>query len=161
MGGMLGDRQTTIPAMLIIKNRTLTEEAVLSLVKKGISKCGKEAPRTVNLPWYVFDMHTQVGKIAASIFLKKHKELIPDRKEFESLWLCAESAHTPKHLSGYRKVLDAPSMYDCIWWPVVLKHRLSVGGRPAKECLNLWRTKWRNEMESIVHWLLEKRGNEK
>jgi hypothetical protein len=163
MGGMLGDRQLSLPAMILVVLRKLDPEAVREGVKKGAAdwaqQSGRRNPVTVPLPWYSFDMHTQVGKIALSSYSRRSKI---DRDQLFNLWFLAESAFIPRWHCQFSRIVDHPTVFDSMWWPVAFKERLgpSLNGSTAKQNLQWWREELREDVKGLIEWLLTKRESE-
>lgn len=164
-GGMLDDRKACLACMLLIASRGLDEQEAKKQVEWGVARWVRNSkrnkPRTVNLPWYVFDMHTAAGKFASSVFMKrKGKEYVGLTKDkFENIWFSFESALIPKDLVKVvpytREKLTA---YDNMWWPIQLKLELPFGGYKPKGVKHLWDSGMRDEVRSIVRWCLDKRA---
>jgi len=155
MGGMFGDRVVAVGSILLLMTRTVDEAIVDDLIDKGVKSWTKKKgrrPRTVNLPWYVFDMHTQVGKIAMSVVKKKKKELIPD--DLLAVWFLLESAYIPESLRVEN--LETPNAFEEKWWPIHKKSELEQQG--GKDMIQIWDDSLRDHIKGIVEWLLEKRG---
>lgn len=162
MGGMLGDRQCSLVAMLLIAHRGLDQAEVLRGEKRGIAThlqvYGRRKPRTVNLPWYSFDMHTVAGKMAMSAYGKRNKHGL-EHGDIGSMWFMLESNFTPMNRISYGKIMDEPGPWDCIWHAPLLKLKLSIQGMSPKETKALWETSCREEVRDLVVWALEKRGD--
>jgi len=159
-GGMTGDRCICITAMLLIAELHINESQINELIEKSVQlwvkRYGVRKPKTVEYPWYVFDMHTQVGKIAMNIFLKKHAEKLGLQNiDFQWFWFWIESgvladylvfddskgwaAFTNKYYkSAYRKFASLPNMtYD--------------------ESLKFWKERVVPNLKGLIEWLLNKR----
>lgn len=165
MGGMLSDRQISIAAMILIAHRRLSSEAVAVGERKGLElyklRTGGGKPVTINLPWYVFDMHTRVGKRAQSAFIRHHLSKYDglDRSKFGDLWFMLESAFSPKGEVTYTALKDNPATFENMWWPVLLKLSLSFGDYTAKEASDLWAHKMSRQVKDLVAWALGRRVN--
>ena len=167
-GGMLDDRKACLACMLLIVSRGLDEAEAKKMVTWGVKRWVKNSkrakPRTVNLPWYVFDMHTAAGKFASAVFMKKRgKEYVGlTKKKFEDTWFAFESALIPKDLVKVVPYTEGPlTSYDSMWWPMQVKLEVPFGGYTAKGVKELWDNHMREEIRNIVKWCLARRDEEK
>ena len=160
MGGMFGDRIMSLAAILLLTHRGIEEGYIDDLVEVGLKRWvdshGKRKPKTVNLPWYVFDFHTQVGKIAVSIWRKNksHKYQI---KDLHAVWFYLESGHVPSFMR--EENLKNPSAFEEKWWPLFKEYSIKKGGGGEKDVKLSWKRTIRDELKGIVEWVLEKREN--
>ena len=164
MGGMMGDRQICLSSMVLLYHRGVNEEEVMADVRanaeKWKEKHGRKHPEEVEIPWYAFDMHTQAGKIALGIFMRRSAEKSRiDRDSFEATWFLLESAKIPKELLRVVKVTDGSTLgaLDCAWWVPYVNVRLSQGKKTPKQLVHLWKTKMRDDIKGAVYWILGKR----
>lgn len=161
-GGMAGDKTACFATMLLIAMRGLKQDDVEdyisdSLKKKKIAR----QPRTVELPWYVFDMHTTIGKMAMSIFMKHHAEKFDiDKDGLDGLWFCLESAKIPPEDLPLVKYSDdaKPTAFESMWWPLAVRDEIQFADNSAKQAKALWDSKIGTEIQSIVNWCIEKRS---
>lgn len=164
-GGMVGDKWMLLAAIILIISRGIQKSYVSQSEAIGMeawkNKAGKRKPRTVSLPWYVFDMHTQAGKFAMNVFMKRKAAdfLIKDRDALQSVWFIEESAFVPPHLLievGADEEVILP--HQTFWWQYVTdKMEAKVLGHTLEEFReNVW-PKMQVELEGIVGWCLEKR----
>lgn len=165
MGGMYDDRVACIAAMVLIGTRRMRKpkvEKVIDETTRQRLKIFNRKPRTVELGWYCFDMHTVVGKMALSISIKKNKNYGLAKNDLSNVWFCLESAKVTKNLLQVARLTEKPSFLDNMWWPLYVKNTLSIGGQGAKATKELWDSKIRGEVEELVNWCLEKReGDER
>jgi len=158
MGGMLGDRIMSLGGIVLLTNRPIDEARIDDLIDSGLKKWKKEKgrkPRIVNMPWYAFDMHTQVGKIAMSIWTKRKSHKY-DIKDFDSTWFYLESGYVPETMRVENR--KAPDAFEEKWWPILTQHFFMDEGSSIEKRTSLWNEKIRSEVEGIVAWLLEKRS---
>lgn len=155
-GGMLGDRRCCLAAMIMIAERGLDKKRVNQMIQADIQRLGHQRkPATVNLPWYIFDMHTAVGKFAMSVFMKRAaaKFEIEDKAVLHDLWFLKESGLVA------RKLLAAPSekneltIFEQGLWGLHKERQL---GAMDQKIVEQW-PKIREELEKIVMWCLEVR----
>ena len=164
-GGMAGDKQACMVAMILIAIRRLDKKQIKELVSASVNISIKK-PRTVNLPWYCFDMHTLVGKWASSIFMKRAAPRLElddlTKEKFEDIWFYFESAVIP--IKDLKLVSFSPTQEllptESMWWGEIIKQTVPFGENSAKEVKGLWDSKMKREIESIVNWCLEKRGED-
>jgi len=144
MGGMLGDKQQCIVAMILIAQHGLQQERVKKAEVEGLKRWKGGKPKTVNLPWYVFDFHTALGKMARSIFLKRKAKDFGniDEDGFSKIWFHLESGFVPKDLIAESQA----------FWPAWREAELT--GLPVK----LWEKGMKKEIQSIVNWCIERRS---
>uniref|UniRef100_A0A6M3M4F2 Uncharacterized protein n=1 Tax=viral metagenome TaxID=1070528 RepID=A0A6M3M4F2_9ZZZZ len=144
MGGMLGDKQQCIVTMILIAQYGIAKNVVAQAEIDGLKRWKGGKPKTVNLPWYVFDMHTAVGKMAMGILIKRKAAQFGniDQEALSKLWFYMESGFVPKEM-----VSDSQA-----WWPAWREEELA--GLPVK----LWEKGMKKEIQSIVNWCLEKRS---
>lgn len=161
-GGMFVDRWLCLAAMVLVVSRGIEKEAVEKAAADGVSHWAAEAggrkPRTVNLPWYVFDMHTAPGKMALAIFMKNHAKRvrIESKEDFEELWFVRESGFVPNSMVRTAENEDKATFLDTVWVRLAEreKEKLRFGGRSTAD--RLWKRSY-PEISSIVRWCLEKR----
>jgi len=163
MGGR-GDRIFCVSAMVLLFYRGLDKKKVKADVKANAKKWkkdnGRSKVRTVELPWYAFDKHTQAGQIALGIFMKHSAEKYNiSRDDFWNLWFYMESAKTPKHLLRLPTDTSNLTAFDSAWWLPYVASKLPYKGYTAKGAAYLWKTKIRDDIKGAVHWILRKREN--
>jgi hypothetical protein len=167
MGGMLGDRQICLSGIILLTFRGINKDEVLDDIKVNAEKWKKEVggskPQMVELPWYVFDMHTQAGKIATSIFMKHSSERYHIQyEEFLRVWFFLESAKTPKHLIKVKKPeAEEVDAFDSIWWLPFVSQEIKFKDYSPKAVVNIWKTKMRDDIKGAVFWILDKREKNK
>lgn len=169
MGGMTGDRCICMSAMLLTISRGLDPDLIQSDLKKQAKKwkaiVDRGKPITVEMPWYAFDMHTQCGKIAKSIFgrnkLDHYSNLSVEK--FSSLWFWCESAFTPPYLLQLKRPQDEQkaNCLDTIWYAPYLKRKLPYAQYTAKEVVRLWSRSMRRDIQGCVEWIVNKRSEKK
>jgi len=159
-GGMLADRVACLGAMILITMRGLDEEKITEHVQMAIRERLTEKPKTIPLPWYVFDTHTQVGQMALGVFMKRyagkyHAKMT--RTIVDNIWFFHESAvHEFVNLMPFDK--DAkPTCFDSIWWVPLIKVWTAFGDQTPKQAKEHWQNGIRSEIEKLVIWALEKR----
>lgn len=168
MGGMWGDRCITLSTLVMMSARKpITEKEVKIDVKKGANKwkvrTGRDKPKTVDIPWYCFDMHTQAGKIARSIFMKhKAKKYDIDVEQFNAISFYLESAFNPKGAVKWVPKFNHDrkfTPFETAWWLPHLKDMLQMGKRPPKVIKKMWANGMREDLRGAVNWILEKRAS--
>jgi len=165
-GGMLDDRFWCLAAMVLIKMRGIDQEAIKEDLVEGLKKwqkrTGRKKPRTVNLPWYVFDMHTQAGGYATNIFMKnkaaKYEGL--DRKKFKDVWFSFESGKIANYLINWTALKEDPGMMETMWALEDIRQRVAFGKNNPKQAKFQWDNQIRAEIKGAVRWVLEKRDSE-
>ncbi len=164
-GGMLGDKWVMLSSQVMLASRGLDEEEVQEQIQQGfirwLDKAGSRQPRTVDLPWFVFDMHTVAGKMAMSAVFNKQgdKFRLKSKEELDLIWFLLESAFVPPELR--RQVPYAlrplPSCFEEMWWQINVRSELNSlenwNYRAAKE--DLW-PQLQPELERLVQWALTK-----
>ena len=107
----------------------------------------------------MFDMHTVAGKMVQTAFTKhqmgKYDGL--DKSKFVDLWFMLESAFTPNEDAKYSALKEDPTIWENMWWPVLLKLSLPFGEHSAKGVKELWFTDIRQQVQRLVEWALDKR----
>ncbi len=167
MGGMWGDQCMQITGLVLLSARELIQKEVKVDIKKGANKwkarTGRDKPKTVDIPWYCFDMHTQAGKIATSIFMKhKAKKYDIDKEQFLTIWFYLESSHYPKGTLIWVPKFDYDkkfTVFETGWWLPHLKHILAIGKKTPKQTKKMWKNGMRGDIEGAVNWILEKRAS--
>jgi hypothetical protein len=168
-GGMIGDKWMILACIILHATRKVTKKRVAEQEKIGLRKWrksnGSRKPKRVNLPWYAFDMHTQLGKIAGGIFMKrKAKDFgIASRENFDDIWFFLESGWVPKELQQ-ESTGDAESVkcHETFWWPVAVDCTLDqIDGFSGHQVLRQDWKKMKKEMIGIIGWLQEKRDQER
>jgi len=169
-GGMIGDRWILAMAVLLLASRPCSPRIIKKKVRWGIdhwaSAHGRSTPIIKSLPWYVFDMHTQVGKIVMSVFLKHHREKfrIKDREELSNVWFLLESGFVPDELQEEASIDDeavgcSQSALLRLSWDYSLKKNLSGWSGVDKFLEDGW-PGMRRELQELVRWCLERRESE-
>lgn len=161
-GGMLDDRQGCLTMMIMIAIRRLDKKEVRKSIDDSVEKymVQKKIPKNLGtIPWYAFDMHTQVGKIVLSILGKRK---CPGwgitKDQLAQLWWSFESSIVPPSQTQYAPFKLNPTMFESIWWIPALKADLKQVGLPdAKKASQNWNKLYREEVKGVVEWLLKKR----
>lgn len=165
MGGWLGDRQLCLTNMVLISFRGLDKEEVRGVIDDSVNQYaelhGKPKPLD-ELPWFIFDMHTAIGKIALSILCKrKIKKWKITEEDLRNLWFLLESGVVRKDQMKYSKMTDNPTPFESIWLMPSIRNKLNgIRGMTVEEIANFWKEKIKPEVESVVKWLLDKRSEE-
>lgn len=167
MGGMTGDRLMSVVAIFLIKCRGLCKENVDSALKNSVnlwysSIKSRRKPISVDLPWYSFDQHTQVGKIALGIFMKNQakKFNIASADDIKRLWFWSESAYSPEYLVPVCADTNSPTVYENAYFYDCLSANLSQFGGDLSEVKKLWDNSVKSAVAGCVEWLLGKRLSE-
>jgi hypothetical protein len=166
-GGMLGDRWMLVASLILMASRPCNKKLIAREEKWGIKRwttlAGKRKPRMMDLPWYVFDMHTQAGKIVLSAFTKHYQDTLKfaTKREIEVVWFHMESGLVP---DDFQVAVDMDEeSVGCVqsaWWPLATETSLQLhlskwdsvdafrsGGWPLMQ----------EKLESLVQWALERR----
>lgn len=133
-GGMVADKWGLLAGMILIACRRMLKKDVKTLEEKGLplwkEHFGRK-PKTINLPWYVFDMHTGIGKWALNIFMKRtaKKFGIELRSDLFDIWFCFSSGFVPPYLHKELPLSDASiaTIEEEIWWPAIVPVLLTAG----------------------------------
>jgi len=165
-GGMMGDRWACLGGMVMVKMRGLKKTAVQDAMEEGMRRHfeqnGRRKPRIINLPWYVMDMHTAVGKFAMSVHLKRFAEKYPglDRDKLDAVWFLMESVYSPPDQMTYQKYDRRKKLtpVDNMWFVKNMQLELPFGDYSAKEVSELWKSKMRKQLSSLVEWCAQKRA---
>ena len=160
MGGKAGDLAMCSPAYYLLNSREFVKDEIQSLIDQGTAEWytlnGKRKPRTVKLPWYVFDQHTQAGMFALNVFLKNHSDTLPFKVEhFKQLWFWGESAFIPDRL--LKKADDNPKVWENMFYDLHLSDKIGISGMDVGEFQHWWKDEIQNRLSGIVEWCLEKR----
>lgn len=130
-GGMGGDRELMITIAWMSVTRPWPEPEIMDVPKEEDVEAAKE------LPWYVWDMHTSIGKIVRS----ELRKLIEDRMEWryvsDDLWFNSESAKCGKLVQG------------SFWWETMVRSLWKRYGRTPEEAANDWE-RWMPKIRSMV-----------
>jgi hypothetical protein len=157
MGGMMVDRRTAIAAMILIYFRRLNPNDIEAGMDFGTKRLGDQKKlKTSELPWYAFDKHTQLGKIALANIAKKNKV---DPDVLWQVWFHCESAYVPNDLCKWSKVKELPDVWESMWWPVMLKKVLAVNDKTPRENNAWWFSEMQDKARGAVEWLIDKRDN--
>jgi hypothetical protein len=169
-GGMLNDRYFAFTGMILLFLRGLDEAAVNEDLKKGRDRWvkkvnGRTKPRTVSLPWYVFDKHTQVGREAIGKILSRWNQAgqgrdALDEYHLDTIWFYLESAKTGKDMINIvAEEREGLTALDSMWWLKMLRHRLSLNDHlTPKKCAQMWKRDGLAELTEEVTWeIIEKR----
>lgn len=167
-GGMLNDRYYALTAMILLFLRGIDEEAVAQDLREGRdhwvkSVNGRTKPKLVNLPWYVFDKHTSVGREVIGRVLSQWNsrgEKALNEHELSLIWFYLESAKTGIDRIRIKNPLKThnPSSFDSIWWIVNIRNRLTLGSFGPRDCVDLWKNKGLRDLCEGVTWeIIDKR----
>jgi len=160
-GGMLGDRQACVACMVMITHRGLNQAEIGTHMQDVVSSYvakAKRKPKDITIPWYCFDFHTAIGKQALGIFMKRKAASYGlNEAQVRDIWFMLESGYVPNNQIRYRAPFDKPTMLDTIWWPVWMKHCLTVNGKLPKYWKELWETELQKEIHGIINWVISKR----
>ena len=166
MGGMFVDRCFCLSGMILIAMRGLRKDDILLDIKAGKEKWLKrvnrrDKPRTINLPWYVFDKHTRVGMAAIKIFMEHKAAKYPGLTEekFRSIWFYIESAYSPIDSLCLKPKEDYYTAFDSIYWLPLLNRELRYSHNGPKKVKKIWDSKMRKQIRVIVEEVLESRDN--
>lgn len=165
-GGMLGDKWFLLAAIILTASRHFKVEKVAKAeaygIKRWSKRIGKRKPRSINLPWWVFDMHTGVGKIALKTFMKrKAKEFhITTPEDLAHIWFLLSSGMVPDDLMRHCALsAQEVSCLQSAWWVLnisMVLDRLDSSRLTYAKCVKMW-PKVERELNGIVTWLLERR----
>jgi hypothetical protein len=130
-GGMGGDRELMVTIAWMCVTRPWQEPEMIEVPKEENVEPAK------GLPWYVWDMHTSIGKIVR-LELRK---LIEDRMEWryvtDDLWFNQESAKCDRLAEG------------SFWWPLMVNALWKRYGRMPEEAERDWQV-WRPRIKALV-----------
>lgn len=169
-GGMLNDRYFAFTGMSLLFLRGLDRKAVIADLKNGRERWLKKVnnrrkPKTINLPWFVFDKHTQVGRDSIGEVLSRWNGRRRSRKlniyEIETMWFYLESVRVGKDmirvLSEEKNELTA---LDSMWWLKLIRHKLSFSDElTPKRCAQIWKEEGLAELTAEVTCeIIEKRN---
>jgi len=162
MGGMLGDRQCALATMVLVSHRGLKQKDVQAGVKRGlgawVDRVGRKRPRTVEMPWYVFDMHTAAGKMALYTYLKHYaKPHAIGYNRLNKMWFQLESNFSPEYAIEYAPLSKKPGIWQCVWHQPYLDLKMPEEGLSRAEVETKWAEKVRPKLIELVAWALEKR----
>jgi len=163
-GGQPGDRRRCIVTILLLALRGITKDLIDEDIRKGLKlwreRVGETRnPVTVNLPWYVFDLHTKPGLLAYRVFVKKYlsKYKGMSERDFKRIWFHAESAHIPNRLLECTFMDDGLTALQSRWWMPWLATALSYNSNLMSDTILLWRKEIRSEVQRTVSWIIRKR----
>jgi len=166
MGGMVWDRYSMLPTMVLIYKRGLDRDMILNQVDDDVEAYfllnGDDArPEEIAMPWYVFDMHTRIGMATMSIYLKKHgTKMAITRPQLERLWFLKSSGFVPSTLVRYPKEGKKPTCITTAWWDKWLAIACKFGKYDTtKKADAVWRS-IEHDVQGIIKWLLMKEDKE-
>jgi len=167
-GGMLGDRWMLVASLILMASRPCSKKKITSEEKWGIKRwvtsAGKRKPRMMDLPWYVFDMHTQAGKIVLSAFAKHYQEQFKfaSTRGVEVVWFHMESGLIP---DDFQVPVDVDEeTVGCVqssWWPLATETALRLHLSKWASVDDFRTAGWplmQEKLESLVQWALERRA---
>jgi hypothetical protein len=160
--GMMADRFSCLAGMQLIARRRLPEYLISKHVEDAIARYDGRIPQMVNLPWDVFDMHTQVGRIASDVFMKNYSKKYPgmSKEIFENIWFFFESAWN-KHDQLVAFDLDRKlTCFDSMRWPIMIEKWVAFGNCSAMEAKKLWNQEMKPQLQKIVLRELDKRSGQ-
>lgn len=150
-GGMLVDRFCCISSLILISYRGLNKKEIKKHIKYAFErykKRGGKKPKKIDFPWYIFDMHTYKGKVAQSLFIKKHLSKFPEIKNFTQFWFYHGSGSIPSYLINEIGIKLNPTALDTMYYHYVKKIHLEGTG-------NLWK-KVQPIIKELIEWSLSK-----
>jgi len=154
MGGMLSDRIMSLASLILLASRSINvgdiEDLKESGLRRWVSVNGMRKPRTVNLPWYVFDMHTRVGMWAENIVMKRYSEefSLSSKAQLDSMWFFFESAFVPDSLIEVGEPKHLMS-WNQFWWDKMVE--VEIKGFPK-----VWNSGLAKAVENVVNWCIKK-----
>lgn len=161
-GGMLNDRYFAFTAMVLLYLRGIDAEEVSQDLKDGRDHWvntvnGRTKPKLVNLPWYVFDKYTSVGReVIGRVLGQWNSRDLRALNEYELslIWFYLESAKTGIDRIRIKNPLKShnPSAFDSIWWIVNIRNRLTFGDFGPRDCVDLWKNRGLRDLCEGVTW---------
>ena len=166
-GGMLADRWILVGSMILMATRPCSPKIIAKEEKWGLEnwlgKAGQRKPKTIELPWYSFDGHTQAGKIVLSVMMKHYSSKLKfdHQAQLWDVWFLLESGLIPPDMQ-LPVAMDEEQVacYQTSWWPLTLQLEL-------ERCLPNWPSVhefvakgWpfmQEKLEELVQWILAKR----
>ncbi len=155
-GGLLGDKWLCIAAMVILGNRPLSRDTLLSVEKARIKALNRHHTtffpvKTINLPWYVFDIHTGAGKRAKQLFFERalnRKYGIRTESEYDLATFYLVSAFVPENL---KESIEGgqPTIEQTHLWESFVLSKLAVFGHRVS-LLSSKFASFRDEIASCV-----------
>ena len=133
-GGYVEDRKRFLAAMFLIGSRRI--ETAPSFINKKVNvvkKTLKSKPVTVNLPWWVYDLTTDIGLVAMEKFLENHGDRFGlNRDQFVFLHKILGYTSVPRSHISYTHIDKCKGFGNDIWLPFFLKKCLSYRNYTAK-----------------------------
>lgn len=162
MGGKPSELDLCNPAYFIVGARKFDSDDTDRIIREGVKTWtdGHRAkPKTVPLPWYVFDSTTQAGLFAGNVFIKNHGEKLPFKIDFFwELWSYAETKHIPPQLLRVpESVRDDPEFYENRYYPCFLGRKFGISGMNTKQFAEFWNDYIVEPLQGCVEWCLRKR----
>ncbi|MFX0094537.1 MAG: hypothetical protein ACFFBD_22570 [Candidatus Hodarchaeota archaeon] len=161
-GGMLDDQYACLAGMILIGTRGLDREAIrahwISRVKD--SSKNSEKPRYVPLPWYVYDMHTRLGKQAIKLFLNSNAQAYEiSEAKFKRMFFQIESAYIPEDLWTLVELKPGFShtCFESPWWRTFIINDLPFNSKKTvDEVLDFWNSTIREELKDCIYRIVSK-----
>lgn len=151
-GGMLGDRFCCVSSLILITYRGLNKDDITKHIKYAIErykkKSGNKLPEKIELPWYIFDMHTMKGKMAKGVFERKFLSNYPQITDFTRFWFHNESGYIPDYLIKEIGLIDNPTAFDTMYYPIIKSIQLKGTDGLWKEIQPI--------IKKLVEWALNK-----
>lgn len=160
LGGKVHDLWLCPSVISLLNQRALTPELVDAELAHGVrmwhKRSGHSKPRTIPLPWHVFDKHTRLGQSALSVFMREHAKRykIGSADDLWLAWFFLESARVPDDLLSVAR-LSQDFVYiltDNAWWSSYVKLRL----KPVRAIVERW-SEVRAELKKTIEWLVKER----
>ena len=161
-GGKEFDRRNILTSLILIAARGMPKDKVRKLQKQALDPylaSGKK-PQMIELPWYVFDMHTSIGLEALGMVGRKWAQKVPfaDYDFIKMLWFTMESGLIPPAQAHYVDFKEGPTIFESIWQIQAIRARLSViEGKTPQDLVKLWK-KIQPDLKAAVEVVLQKRG---
>jgi hypothetical protein len=161
MGGKVSDRKMMATAVVLFVHRGLGKREVTELIDDRLSDYLNEKeerkPRTITLPWYVFDYHTTLGASVLRKFVKENPTI--NAELVRRLWFCVESAYTPPELSEHYllSMKTRPEIWETMWWPRVLVSLLSKKDAKLRSVVVQWNEEMKPRIQELVEWEMDRR----
>lgn len=149
-GGLPTDPWACLSCIYLIYNRGIGEYEVQAKIKEAYKAVSGKPEPLSELPWWIFDMHTRIGKKAIRRFPLTGELDFMSHDLLETVVFLFESAYVPREKLNAQEVKTETDCFETILWVPYMKNELAGHGKPAKEIKRLWKDSIRPKLEKTI-----------
>lgn len=149
-GGLPTDPWACLSCIYLIYNRGIGEYEVQAKLKEAYKGVSTKPERLMVFPWWIFDMHTRIGKKMIRRFPLTGELDFMTHDLLEKVVFLFESAYVPREKIDAQDVKAEADCFESILWVPYMKNELSGHEKPVKEIKRLWKASIRPKLEKSI-----------